>query len=88
MAAPVRIDNQRWLLHGQDEGRFTVTVAAFQCPAPGRKYILVNSLESHGKVSDVRCRNPALWLNSPEKRGVLDWTIARRSLFVQYFFML
>ena len=55
VAASVRVDNQRRLPHGQDEGRFAVTVAPFQCPAPGRKYIFVNSLESHGKVSNIRC---------------------------------
>ena len=84
VAAPVRIDDQRRLVHRQDERRFAVAVAALQGPAPRRKHIFVNSLESHGKVSVIELLKPCPRVEQLRNVGFWKATLAHRSLFVHH----
>jgi hypothetical protein len=84
VAAPVGIDDECRLAQGQDERRFAVAVAALQGPAPRRKRIFVNSLESHGKVSVIELLKPCPRVEQLRNVGLWKATIAHRSLFVHH----
>ena len=76
VAAPVGIDDECRLAQGQDKRRFAVAVAALQGPAPRRKRLFVNSLESHGKVSVIELLKPGPRVEQLRNVGFWKETLA------------